>query len=75
MNPSPRKDLTRGGEGKRRVVVAKMTVQPKFSLKLQKKETEDDFKVASGHRPPRQPKKWSSEKFYLLGNNLKPQNS
>ncbi|XP_033133405.1 uncharacterized protein LOC103835453 isoform X1 [Brassica rapa] len=50
VNPSP----PRGG-----VVVeeAETTVRPKFSVKLSKKEIEEDFMAAFGRRPPRRPKK------------------
>ncbi|XP_013655160.1 uncharacterized protein LOC125594527 [Brassica napus] len=50
VNPSP----PRGG-----VVVeeAETTVRPKFSVKLSKKEIEEDFIAAFGRRPPRRPKK------------------
>ncbi|ESQ34217.1 hypothetical protein EUTSA_v10008407mg [Eutrema salsugineum] len=36
---------------------AKEIVRPKFSVKLTKKEIEEDFMAALGHRPPRRPKK------------------
>ncbi|KAL0798947.1 hypothetical protein Bca101_054122 [Brassica carinata] len=55
-NPSPppaRNDSTRGGA----VVEAETATRPKFSVKLSKKEIEEDFMAALGRRPPRRPKK------------------
>ncbi|CAN6816480.1 unnamed protein product [Brassica oleracea var. botrytis] len=49
VNPSP----PRGGV----VEEAETTTRPKFSVKLSKKEIEEDFMAAFGHRPPRRPKK------------------
>ncbi|KAF8107984.1 hypothetical protein N665_0116s0179 [Sinapis alba] len=39
------------------VVEAEMMRRPKFSVKLTKKEIEEDFMAAFGRRPPRRPKK------------------
>ncbi|KAF8097271.1 hypothetical protein N665_0292s0049 [Sinapis alba] len=50
VNPSP---TTRGGV----VEEAETTMRPKFSVKLAKKEIEEDFMAVLGHRPPRRPKK------------------
>ncbi|KAJ0247534.1 hypothetical protein HA466_0159800 [Hirschfeldia incana] len=56
-NPSPpptRNESTRGGVA---VVEAETATRAKFSVKLSKKEIEEDFMAALGRRPPRRPKK------------------
>uniref|UniRef100_A0A1J3EUQ4 Uncharacterized protein n=1 Tax=Noccaea caerulescens TaxID=107243 RepID=A0A1J3EUQ4_NOCCA len=60
VNPSPsRNDSTRVKDrgGVVEAEASKETVRPKFSVKLSKKEIEEDFMATLGHRPPRRPKK------------------
>ncbi|CAN6881722.1 unnamed protein product [Brassica oleracea] len=65
VNPSPppsRNDPTRvvkerGGAVEAETTAKEMMVRPKFSVKLSKKEIEEDFMAVVGHRPPRRPKK------------------
>ncbi|CAH8307993.1 unnamed protein product [Eruca vesicaria subsp. sativa] len=53
VNPSP----TRVVKERAETTTAKDTTRPKFSVKLSKKEIEEDFMAVVGHRPPRRPKK------------------
>ncbi|CAH8349806.1 unnamed protein product [Eruca vesicaria subsp. sativa] len=58
VNPSPpRNDSTRVMKERGGVVEAETMRRPKFSVILSKKEIEEDFMAAFGHRAPRRPKK------------------
>jgi hypothetical protein len=63
VNPSPpsRNDPARvvkeRGGGVVEAETSKEVMRPKFSVKLSKKEIEEDFMATLGHRPPRRPKK------------------
>ncbi|KAG2320824.1 hypothetical protein Bca4012_056137 [Brassica carinata] len=58
VNPSPPSRVKeRGGVVEAETTREEMMRRPKFSVKLSKKEIEEDFMAALGHRPPRRPKK------------------
>ncbi|CAN6872986.1 unnamed protein product [Brassica oleracea] len=58
VNPSPPRVKERVGVVEAETAAKEITMRrPKFSVKLTKKEIEEDFMAALGHRPPRRPKK------------------
>ncbi|CAF2160977.1 unnamed protein product [Brassica napus] len=58
VNPSPPRVKERGGVVEAETAAKEMMMRRgRFSVKLSKKEIEEDFVAALGHRPPRRPKK------------------